>query len=40
MIESIINEYLNKEDKDEIDNFIDSTLQSLKSINILKKILK
>jgi hypothetical protein len=40
MIESIINEYLNKEDKDEIDNFIDFTLQSLKSINILKKILK
>lgn len=40
MIESIINEYLNKEDKDEIYNFIDSTLQSLKSINILKKILK
>jgi len=40
MIESIINEYLNKEDKDTIDNFIDFTLQSLKSINIFKKILK
>ena len=36
IFESIINEYLNKEDKEVIDNLIDSILEDLKNIKILK----
>jgi hypothetical protein len=39
IFESIINEYLNKEDKEVIDNLIDSILEDLKNIKILKNIL-